>query len=370
MGRDALFSAGEPGTTNPGKGVTGTDLPGLPAKHGADVAAKILGFSGGQVAISPNGSFNVAELVRLAGGNFISGELLLPHLWTEEFVGTGNTSTADGELIMSTGVTANSASRVQSARKTRFITATYNLSHQAISTPLRAATDVIRRWGCFDPVGGVTDGIFVEMIGDGATATYDFVRFKNGVEAARLLEANWSASGATGLLTKSDNVSIWEIYYNAGAFFLLQNGNYVARLSSAVDAAFGEPHLFVGHSVENINGNTTDHMILTRGSSISRFSSHAAVPQPFVVAATGVHQVKNGPGRLHKIIITNKGNGQATIEIYDTRDLGAGLIPANYHVSPINTANVQGDLDFETEFTEGLVVEVAGNAIDFTVVFD
>ena len=62
MGRDHLNSAGPPNQTDRGKGVTGSDLPDI--KHGLDVAAKILGFSGPQVAIAPNGALNVAELVR------------------------------------------------------------------------------------------------------------------------------------------------------------------------------------------------------------------------------------------------------------------------------------------------------------------
>lgn len=368
MGRDGLYTAGPNLSSQRPKSVTGTDLPGN--KHGADVAAKIIGFAGNQVAMSPGGSMNVAELVRLVGGNFISGELLLPHSWTEEFTGSGATSTTDGELVITTGTTADSAARVQSFRKSRFITATYNLSHQAVSTPNRANANVTRRWGCFDPVGGITDGIFVELTGNGVDANYDFVRYKNGSEVDRLLEANWPGSGATGLLVKSDNVSIWEIEYNAGRFFLLQNGNYVASLASIADAAFGEAHLRVGHSIENDSGNIVDNMLLTRGSSISRFSSHSAVPEPFVIVATGTFQIKNSPGRLHSVVITDKALGAASLDVYDTRDLIGGLIPANLHVSPIASTNVQGPLPFNTEFTEGLVVVVSGNNIGITIAFD
>ncbi len=306
--------------------------------------------------IAPNGTLNVGDLIRLVGGNFISGRPLLTHIWTESFTGSGSTSTTDGELILSTGVVANSSSNVESFDTARFITATFNLTHQAVANLGNGNPDIDRIWGAVD--NSLTDGVAFRNL----SGVISVVRFKNSVLVEEVAEADFN--GNTSYI-KSDDVKIYEIFYNAGTIFFQQNGNLIHKMQSFDSAAFGTPHLKIGHMVTNINGNITDNKMVTRGSSISRIGSSSAVPRSFVIESTGTFLIKNTPGKLHSIVITNKGVGVATIDIYNNVVAVAPKL-----VSSINSSNVQGDLPFDVEFDDGLTVEVGGSAVSFTVVFD
>ena len=105
-------------------------------------------------AISPSGTLETGELIRLTGGNFESGALL-DNLWSTGVVGSGVVNVVTGELVLSTNTTADSEARVQAVNRARFITGTFNKAHMAISMPSPGNTDVIRRWGMFDPVNNI-----------------------------------------------------------------------------------------------------------------------------------------------------------------------------------------------------------------------
>ena len=308
--------------------------------------------------VAPNGTLNTGELIRLVGGNFIDGRGLLTHIWTELFNNGGSTTFTDGEMILETNTTANGRARVESTDESRFITATFNLSHQAMSTPDETNTDVIRRWGCYDPTSSTENGIFFEN----DSGAFSVIRIKGGVEEQRVLSTSFDNESN---LIFDGEIHIYEIFYNAGTIFFLQDGLLLHKLSSLDSAAFETPHLKVGHDIENINGNTTANTLMSRGSSISRIGSSSAIPRPFVITTTGTFLIKNTPGRLHSIVITQKGVGSAVINVFNNV-----VAVAPFLVSPINSANVQGSLPFNVEFSDGLTVEVTGASVSLTVVFD
>ncbi len=317
--------------------------------------------------ITPSGQLNTGELVRLVGGNFVAGQSLLPHTWTTNFVGSGSEITIEGEMNLNTGTTPNSAARLTTFRKARFITATFNLAHLAISTPLNQNPDTIRRWGVYDPTTtslGV-DGIFFEN----NSGTYSIVRVKNSVEQERAVlvidgQGNQSGFSSPNPFFINDNVAVYEIFYNAGTIFFFQNRKLIHKMSSLDSAAYSTPHLRAGAIVENINGNTTDNVLVSRGFAISRIGANSAIPEPFRITTTGTFVIKNTPGRLHRIIIADKGTGAASILIYNN------FAAAGEIVADIDTADVQGGLEYQIEMDTGLTIVAAGGSVDFTVVFD
>jgi hypothetical protein len=306
--------------------------------------------------IAPNGTLNIGDLIRLVGDNFVSGRALLAHIWTESFTGSGSTSTADGELILSTGIVADSAAMVESFNTARFITATFNLTHQAIANIGWDNVNVDRIWGAID--NNLTDGVAFRNLG-GAISV---VRYKNSILVEEVLEANFNGNES---YIKSDDTKIYEIFYNAGTIFFEQNGNLIHKMQSLDAAAFGTPHLNIGHIVKNINGNTTNNEMTTRGSSISRIGSSSAVPRAFIIDSVGTFVIKNTPGKLHNILITDKGAGQATIEVYNNIVAAAPKL-----VSDIDTSNVQGNLNFNVEFDDALTVVVGGSGVAITITYD
>ncbi len=313
--------------------------------------------SGAPAFIAPNGAVNVAEIFRLVGGNFISGEPLLSHIWTETLINSGITETTDGELIMSTDGAADGEVRVQSFRKSRFITATFNLSHQAVATPNRSNSDVIRRWGIFNPDDAVQQGAFFEN----DSGTIRIVRMKNDVRVEVVELADFNGQDT---FVFNDDVGVYEIVYNAGTLFFLQNRKLIHRMVSLTDAAYGTPHLRVGHLIQNINGNTTVNSMITRGSSISRIGANSAIPDFFDINTASTNIIKNGPGRIHRLIITDKGIGSATVTLFN--NVGA----SGEVIATVDTADVSGSVEFNVEFDEGLTVVAAGASVSIVIIYD
>ncbi len=313
--------------------------------------------SGASAFVAPNGSLNVAEIFRLVGGNFVAGQALLSHIWTENLINNGTTATPNGELVMSTGTTANGEVRIQSFRRSRFITATFNLSHQAVSTPNRLNTDVIRRWGVFNPDDASQDGSFFENDG----GFIRIVRMKNNVreEVVELADFN----GQDTFLF-NDDISVYEIIYNAGTLFFVQNRKVIHFMESLDTAAYGTPHLRIGHSIQNINGNTTDNTLITRGSSVSRIGANSAIPDFFNITTPGTFTIKNNPGRVHRVIIGDHGMGATTLAIFNSTT-GTGEL-----ISTLDMTEVQGVSEINVEFDTGLTIVATGNGIDITIIFD
>jgi hypothetical protein len=313
--------------------------------------------TGAPVLISPGGAMNTAEIVRLVGGNFIAGEPLLSHIWDENLINGGTTTTTDGELVLETNTTANGEVRVQSFRRARFITATFNLSHQAVATPDKDNADVIRRWGVYNPDDASKNGIYFEN----SSGSINIVRIKNDVVAETVALADFNGQDA---FVFDDNVHIYEIIYNAGTMFFQQDRKLIHKMQSLDAAAFGTPHLRVGHLVQNINSNTTNNSMITRGSSISRIGAHTAVPDFFTITAVGTFTIKNTPGRLHKINIVDKGIGSSMITAYNSTT-GAGEI-----ITTIDSSDVTGSIPFDVEFDTGLTIVTTGGNTGLTVTYD
>jgi hypothetical protein len=318
--------------------------------------------TGAESLIAPNGVLHIAQLVRLVGDNFRDGQPLLDTLWRTDTINGGIINNVDGELDMETGTAGDGEVIVDSFRRARFLTGTFNLSHQAMSLPNWQATDVCREFGCYDPAdasGSAMDGV-VWRNDDGA---WYVARYKNGVEVETTPEASFNNT-ATNPFKKDDNIHIYEIMFNAGTIFFLQDRKLIHRMSSTSSAAYGTPHLRAGARIYNKNGNTTNNKLVSRGNSIGRLGSRDVAPNFKFIENSGTFPIKNNPGTLHKIILTDLGTGAATITFYNSVT-GSGEI-----ITRLDTNDVIGTLDYELEFDEGLTIVASGGNVQFTVVFD
>ena len=314
-------------------------------------------LTGGTALVDPNGTQVVAELVRLVGGNFVSGQPLLPHIWSQQLDNGGNIAIVDGELNLNTNGIADGRARIQSFRMARFITATFNIAHLAVAMPSSGATDVSRTWGCFDPIAGSPDGVYFQNL----SGVISLKRVKAGAIEDDVALADFNGDADFVL---NDNIHIYEIMYNAGTIFFLQDKKLIHRMSSPASSAYSTPHLRAGADIENLNGNTTNNQIVSRGFSISRIGSNAATADFFTIDGAGTSVIKNTPGRLHRIVITDKGTGASSLIVYNNT-AGSGEI-----ILEIDTADVQGTIEIETEFDVGCTVVVAGGQTKATVIFD
>jgi hypothetical protein len=322
--------------------------------------------TGARAFITPSGTINTAEIIRLVGGNFGTGGTLLGHDWVVATTGSAGFTIAEGELVLNTGTTANSSIAINSFRRAPFSAATFNLSHLAFALGAFDNPDLITRFGVYDPASGAgnENGLFFEFLnGDGAeNAELNLVRIKNGTEEERITEAQFDGNTTP---PKNNQINIWEHEYNAGAALWLVGTNLIHRSASLMDAAFGTPDLAVGMELININGNTTDNMLTTRAASISRIGVNNAIPRYFHITAAGTFVIKNSSGKLDKIVINDKGVGAAGITIYNnTAAAGTDIIGV------LDSTDVQGPQPYGTNFDIGLTLEVTGGNTDITVVYE
>lgn len=313
--------------------------------------------------ITPTGSLQVAEIIRLVGGNFENGPFL-SHLWTVGEVNGGTALQVQGEAVHSTNAQVNARAFSESARRARFVTATYNVSHQGVRLdPFDAGPNNVRRWGCFDPGGtNGANGVFFEVINNEIFV----VRRRGGADVApdgeRVAEVDFNGGNT---YVKDNDIHIYEIIYNAGSILFMQDRKLIHRMFAFQTVGFNTTHLCIGHDNENINGGNAQASIISRGSSIGRSGSQNAEPDFFRITGTGTFQIKDSPGRLHRIVINSLGVGTAEMTIFNS------LIGAGPDIAIIDLSELRGTVNYETDFDQALTAVVTGaGTIDLTVVFD
>jgi len=320
--------------------------------------------TGATTVISPSGTQETGELIRLIGGNFESG-VLLDHIWTTALTGTGSAASVTGEAVLATGATANSSAMVQTVRRARFVTATFNKTHLAMQMPGFNNADVIRKFGFYDPVTmiGSGDGVFLEN----DSGAIRLVRLRAGVEEQVVLEAAFNGNDVPGTdgvkFVRDGDVHIYEMVYNAGSVRLFQDLRLVHTMSYLTSVGYETTHLPIAMELVNINGNTVNNELKSRGFSCSRIGSEAAVPEPFNIIIAGSDTIKNSPARLRSVIVTNPGSGAATIEFFDSPTPGLNRI---FGLS--TSAKLVVPLNFET--SNGLSFTATGNNFEILIIFD
>jgi hypothetical protein len=252
---------------------------------------------------------------------------------------------------------------LETVRAARFITGTFNISHQAISCPDVNATDVCREWGCYDPASGTKNGVLWKNDG----GVWSLERYKNSILVESVPEASFN-NAATNTLVKDSNIHIYELMYNAGVIYFLQDRKLLHKMGAPVSAAYGTPHLKCGLRIYNKNGNTVDNKIVTRGLSIGRLGSSDSIPSFLYINTADVHEIKNTPGKLFKLVMGDRGTGSSLIDIYDGSYDGVNI--TGKLIAEIDTQDISTDLVYDIEFDEGLIIEAAGGQIKVTVVYD
>lgn len=323
---------------------------------------------GGNSRISPSGSLETAEIIRLVGGNFQDGALLTT-LWRQQNLNAGSSTMLNGEMVLSTNTTANGEARVQSFKRARFITGTFNKTHMAVQyAPAWDSTDVRRAFGIYDPIFqygslGVNGVRFVNTSG-----VFTLERLRGGTVVETVSEASFNGATITKIptntLAKDNNVHIYEFQYNAGRIDFIQDGKLIHRMASLLSVAYNTPHLPIAAVCQNLNGNTANNQLKSRGFSCSRIGSLSARPERFRITNTGSGVLKNGPGTLQRVLISSIGNGQAAITLYDNTAASGTIID----VLDVSSNLVQ--LEYALDFDFGLAYSANGTNISILVIYD
>jgi hypothetical protein len=193
------------------------------------------------------------------------------------------------------------------------------------------------------------------------------VRIRAGAEEQVALESEFNGNDVPGTdgvkFVRDENVHIYEMVYNAGSVRLFQDLRLVHTMSYLLSVGYETTHLPIAMELVNINGNTTNNIMRSRGFSCSRIGSESAVPEPFSIILAGSDTIKNSPARLRSVIVTDPGSGSAFIEFFDSPTPGLNRI---FGLS--SSTKIAIPLNFET--SNGLSYTATGTNFEILVIFD
>ena len=314
-------------------------------------------------SIAPSGTFEAGELIRLIGGNF-EGSVLPITTWQTTNINGGDTSIVNGELLLGTNVTANGETRVQSVDRAEFVTATFNKAHLAFGFGDFNAVDCVSQFGMFDPVLNTFsgDGVFFRN----SSGAIQIVRRSGGVDVEVVAEASFNGNpvdiaNPTVKFIKDGNIHVYEILYNAGRIDFFQDRRLVHRMVSTMTVAYQTTHLTLGATIQNINANTASNTLRTRGFSCSRIGTATAEPDSITVNGPLSQLLKNSPGQMLSLIITDTGVGGAEIELHDSTD-GLGT-----PFAIVSLTDTLVGLVFNKRLSNGLFIIASGSSFEVII---
>lgn len=322
----------------------------------------------GRMLMAPAGALNVAELIRLVGGNFESGTFS-GLIYSVNEINGGTATIVLGEGVLATNTTADGAVQSNTINRARFITATFNIAHMAIQMENPNNPNVIRRWGMYDPVDPIFsgDGVYFEN----SSGELRVVQRKGGVDAIIADENGTVAAfngsdlaGTSNTWVKDSNVHIYELIYNAGQVLFMQDRKLIHMFTSLVSVAFETVHLRLGAECNNINGNTTPNTLKTRGFACSRIGTKTTNPDFVRFTVAGTTLLKNGPGTLSRIIILDTGVGGAALTLYDNTTESGKII------AEIDLTDSLITLLFEFDFNFGLTAVFTGSQFEVLIIYN
>lgn len=314
---------------------------------------------GVQQYFAPNGEVTAVPLYKLVGDAFFDG-VIDAGIWKTTLVGSGNAVANGGQLVMTTGVTANSSSYVNSTHVARFSGLAPNKCRIPLQCPDGGTANNTRRWG----VGNATDGAYFELTGT-ALSCYTM---KGGVRTLRATAGTLNGQfGKT--FTIGTNSHFFEIIFQPRQVVWLADNKIVHTFSAAADTWTDTLHLPLFFSNFNTNGGTTNVTMQVRLGVIARFGIPQTQVDGFLqegATAGGGVQVKLGPGNLHYVNLSNVPNGAVATWYDGTSNAG----------SKMDTTGVLGpqtiplSLPYGGEaFNDGLFLSVSGS-MNVKMIFD
>lgn len=288
--------------------------------------------------ITPNGYHQTGGITRLGGSPF-SGTSLDTFKHTLTVTGSGTGTVGSGIITLATGTTANSTVALQSTKVQRYITGNDTRVVVIAAFGDTGTTNNVRRIGIY----GANDGYFFQLSG----TTFSLVSRKSAVDTA---VNNGSFNGLNGTsYTVDTNYHRFEIHYTLGRsyFYIDDKLIHAANFGATVLTA----NMQFPWQVENINsgGSTSNVSLFVRGWTTHSIGADTLVPDHYVLNGVAeTRTLKQGGGRLQRILATSPGTGNQTITFYDNT-AGSGLL-----LAVIDITAVLGTLEFNVNFVTGL----------------
>lgn len=325
-----------------------------------------IGFTdkyGTQQYLAPNGEVTTLPLYKLVGDVF-DYSTLDTTTWMPTLVGSGTAVVTAGELVLSTGTTANSSSIVQSTDIARFTGLSPNKERILVQLPDAGVANNIRRWGV-DSLAR-DNGAYFQMSG----TTFSVFTRKGGVDT---VHADGSASkpfnGQYGATFSPGTTShFYEIITQPRQVVWLVDNKILHTFNTANEMWTETMNFHIHYENVNSGGSTANVTMKSRLGVISRFGIPEAQPRnTFHTGTTAGTVLKYGPGDFHGIIMSAIGNNSA-ITLYDNVAASGRIL---FSSGPMPQNSVPLPLDFGgTSFNIGLTLVVATASSNINILHD
>lgn len=307
--------------------------------------------------LAPNGEVTAIPLFKMVGDSF-GTSTLDTSLWTAS-IGTGGSAvTSAGEMVLSTGTTANNATSLMSTYVARFAGLAPNKVRETVQFSDTGTANNVRRWGVYTS----TDGAFFELNG----TTFKCVTRKGGVDSPILNGAFNGQYGST--FTVDTNAHFYEIIYQPRQVVFIADNQIIHTLNAAPTPWSSTLHLPIQFENNNSGGSTTNTALHVRVAVISRFG----IPEMQLVGAyqagtTTGHVLKIGPGNVRSIVLSGVAAG-SVITLYDNT-AASGTILFSTGSMPAGPLPQTLDLGM-IAFNTGLTLVISTAAANALVIYD
>jgi hypothetical protein len=306
---------------------------------------------------TPHGEQLSAVRYRLIGGT-LGGGVIDTNIWTTG-IGTGGSVVGDGQITMSTGVTANNEVTVTSKKVARYTSGQPLRFRSVLRIPDTGTANCVRQLGAFT----ATDGAFFEVNG----SEFRVATRKAGVTT---YVNNGSLNGHHGGWHANDlpHTHTYEIDWSSTRVFFYLDGHNIHTVDATAAPWSETLHLPIRFSVANINGSTTNVSMLIRSAMIMRLGvPNTQAMHGFIQGLNAGTVLKYGPGNLHGIIISGATNN-AVITVYDSQT-ASGVVIWSSGALFSNTLPFSLDLK-GISFSNGLTVAITGAASNAFIAYE
>lgn len=348
-----------------GQTLMASSFPVVIASNQSTINTHTLGFDdhyGTSQYLSPNGEVIAVPIYKLIGDIF-TGPTLDPNFWTATLGTGGSASIVNGELVVSTGTTANNVVEVTSNATARFSGLAANKIRMVQQLPDTGVVNNVRHWGCGIFTGGVlTNGAFFQMNG----TSFELTTVRSSVTSTI---SNGTFNGQYGAtFTPGLDVHFYEIVYQPKQVIWLADGKIIHTFLASVNPWTDQIHFPIHFGSINTNGLATNVTFKLRNATIVRFGIPDIQPvSVFLVGLNAGQNLKNSPGNIHSIKISSVTNN-AVVTLYDSLTATGTII---WSTGPMTNNTFPFNIPMDkTPFYIGLSIAITGAACSVLVNYD
>jgi hypothetical protein len=308
---------------------------------------------------TPIGDKRVVEPIRIVGTSF-GGPAIETSYWTVTATGSGGVAAAqsNAQLLLTSGTVNGNVAIAYTAQRARYIGGTSMRLRGTLQLDAGTANNT-RRWGIGygASLPTFTDGAWFQMSG----TTFSIVTMKGG--SATVVDSGSFNGLLGGTYSPDTTIHTYEIYYTSSYVYFVING-LILHTVFASAATWASTMGFYAFFDNRNSGTATSVTLAARVFTLYRLGkSETEALHYHIAGANAGILLRNGPGRLHAVIINAAVEG-SSISLYDA-------VSATNPIAII-VAGLWGiaTLDYHLNYYTGLYVVTTFAGTDVTIIYE